>query len=147
MCDSINAQGGCATVVWRYLSDLGWWDGHVCGMPFNNFPIDDSQGYFIQCSGVSTWQQQCEPAVPSPLCYELVAGYNFISLPRWAQDLLPKAQDVLDSINAQGGCATVIWRYLPDLGWWDGHAAGMPFNNYDIECRQGYFIQSSCPST
>jgi hypothetical protein len=47
--DDINAQGGACTEIDRWLN--GGWDGHVDGFPFNDFPIETDQGYFILCSG------------------------------------------------------------------------------------------------
>lgn len=50
--NDIIAQGGAATEVNRWLN--GGWDAFINGLPFNNFAIAKTQGYFIRMgNGVS----------------------------------------------------------------------------------------------
>ncbi len=56
------------------------------------------------------------------------------------------AQDMLDEINEQGGCATAIYMWQPEVSSWLAHFDAFPPNNFDIENGEGYIIYGTCSS-
>jgi hypothetical protein len=40
MCDEIISQGGDVAEIDRWYAS--GWDGHICGLPFNNFDLPSS---------------------------------------------------------------------------------------------------------
>ena len=51
---AINAQGGNATEIHRWQA--GGWEGHIFGLPFNNFTMQIGRGYFVKTNGPSTFK-------------------------------------------------------------------------------------------
>jgi hypothetical protein len=49
----INAQGGQCLEVDRWLN--GGWNAYIAGLPFNNFTIENGQGYFVKCVTSSSY--------------------------------------------------------------------------------------------
>jgi len=56
------------------------------------------------------------------------------------------AQDMLDEINGQGGCATAIYMWQPEVSSWLAHFDGFPPNNFEIKNGAGYVVYSTCSS-
>ena len=56
---SINGQGGSVTKIFRW--EAGNWEGHRVGGYANDFPIELGRGYFILCTGSSTWVMPVGP--------------------------------------------------------------------------------------
>lgn len=77
--DGVEAQGGACTEIDRWLN--GGWDAHIDGLPFNDFPIETDEGYFLRCTQNSTF---------TPSASGLQAGTGF-------RDLLQ-----LSGLNAAG---------------------------------------------
>jgi hypothetical protein len=139
VCDDINAQGGNATEIDRWHN--GGWDGHICGVPFNNFEMLLGSDYFIKSTTSSTWEIiGYEVIEPVPL--ELQFGWNSIGIPH--TDAY-SAESLCDEIIEQGVTAVEIDRWY--AGGWDGHICGLPFNDFDIERGTGYFIRTSSAGT
>ncbi len=140
MCGQINVDGGSASEINRWLS--GAWEGHVCGRPFQNWPVEDGRGQFVRSAAASTWCQ-LGGEIPSPLSLSLVNGWSTVSRPRWAGSRT--AEQVCAEIRAQGGCPAEIDRWAS--GAWEGHVCGLPFNNFLVEPGTGYFVWATCAST
>jgi hypothetical protein len=45
--DEINSQGACCSEINRFVD--GAWQGHMDGLPFNNFTIEPGEGYLLSC--------------------------------------------------------------------------------------------------
>jgi predicted outer membrane repeat protein len=52
LCDEIISQGVTALEIDRWY--LGGWDGHICGLSFNDYPIERGTGYFVKTSSSGT---------------------------------------------------------------------------------------------
>ena len=52
LCDEIISQGVTALEIDRWHNS--GWSGHICGLPFNDFPIERGTGYFIKTSSAGT---------------------------------------------------------------------------------------------
>ena len=52
LCDEIISQGVTAVEIDRWHN--GGWEGHICGLPFNHFPIERGTGYFVKTSSAGT---------------------------------------------------------------------------------------------
>ena len=52
LCDDIIGQGVSAVEIdrWHHAG----WEGHICGLPFNDFPIERNRGYFIKSNSSGT---------------------------------------------------------------------------------------------
>jgi len=142
--DEINAQGGCATAIYKWRPEFSAWLAHFDGFPPNNFLIENGAGYFVYSTYESDWCQN-HGAIPSPLEIGLAAGFNFISLPEWFAGIAT-AQDLLDEINAQGGTATAIYMWRPEYSAWLAHFDGFPPNNFSIESGVGYMVYCTAES-
>ncbi len=121
----------------------GAWEGHLCGVPVNDFNIDVSRAYFVRSRRPTRW---CEEgtAVFSPLAVSLAGAWNPISLPDWA-DGTYTAASVCQEVNSQGGTAVEIDRYVN--GGWQGHVCGLPFDDFPLIPGEGYFVRSISAST
>ena len=51
--NGIESQGGACSEMDRWL--YGGWETFVKGLPFNNFSINNAEGYFIRCTQSSTY--------------------------------------------------------------------------------------------
>ncbi|MBC8249799.1 MAG: hypothetical protein H8E90_08990, partial [Anaerolineales bacterium] len=54
LCDEINGHCGAGTAVEVDRWYASGWDGHICGLPFNDFAIEIGKGYFVKASGACT---------------------------------------------------------------------------------------------
>jgi hypothetical protein len=52
LCDEIISQGVTAVEIDRWYT--GGWDGHICGLPFNDFDIERGRGYFVKTTSSGT---------------------------------------------------------------------------------------------
>ncbi|MGB0384991.1 MAG: peroxidase family protein [Ardenticatenaceae bacterium] len=73
---------------------------------------------------------------------DLLAGWNFIGL---KVDASYTGPEVCNEVNSQGGNLAEIDRW--HNGGWQGHVCGRPFNVFDLELAQGYFLKSNQAST
>ena len=73
----------------------------------------------------------------------LQPGWNEISSPLSPQ-VSYTAESLCQEINGQGGNVVEIDRFIN--GGWSGHICGLPFNDFDIEMGNGYFIKSNATS-
>ena len=51
--NEVNSQGGNLEKIERWHN--GTWDGHIIGLPFNNFDIEQGKGYRLRCTTTSIW--------------------------------------------------------------------------------------------
>lgn len=51
--DGINSQGGACTEITHWVN--GGWESYILNLPFNDFPILPSEGYFVRCTGSSSY--------------------------------------------------------------------------------------------
>ncbi len=140
LCQDINGDGGSVTECDRYAG--GRWEGHVCGLPFGNWAVEDGRGYFVKSGGTSVWHQQ-GLCIPLPICIPLSIGWNAISRPPGSAAVT--AQGACEAVAAQGGCPAEVDRYAN--GRWEGHVCGLPFNNFSLDPGNGYFVRATCAST
>ena len=139
VCNDINAQGGNALEIDRWHAS--GWEGHICGLPFNNFELLLGSSYFIKSGSQSTWEIEGYQ-VTEPLSLTLHVGWTSIGIPH--TDLYT-ADTLCDEIIAQGVSAVEIDRW--HNGGWQGYICGLPFNQFQIERGVGYFIKSSSAGT
>jgi len=84
---------------------------------------------------------------PEPPAFDISLhyGWNMISLP--VEPPAPyTALSLLNEINAQGGSAVEVDRWLL-TGDWGAYILGGPFPDYPIELGKGYFVKCNAPST
>ena len=135
LCQDMNVQDCDSVEIDRWHQ--GGWNAHICGLPFNNFPIDLGQGYFLRNNAACTW---------------IVEGQTvskFISLlfdPGWNSAAMPYHPTLL---TADGWCQQIAtaqevchWQ-----GSWQCHVCGLPFNDFSIESIWGYFVRVTESST
>jgi hypothetical protein len=77
---------------------------------------------------------------PTQVTHNLAIGWNLLGLNVLA-DPMPLAEEALDDIEAQGGNASEIDRWLN--GGWNSHIHNLPFNNYQLDLGAGYFVKSA----
>ena len=126
----------------RWVS--GAWDGHVCGLPPNDFPLEVGHGYFVRVARYANWTYIGTPdgmAADEPLG----AGWNFVGAS--AISGTPSVASVTCSqINTtQAGTAVELDRWID--GGWEGHRCGLPVNDFTLQAGQGYFIRLTRPAT
>jgi hypothetical protein len=76
---------------------------------------------------------------PTQVSHSLAIGWNLLGL-NVSSDPMPLAEEALDDIEAQGGNASEINRWLN--GGWNAHIHNLPVNNYPLGLGQGYFVKS-----
>jgi hypothetical protein len=140
LCDAITNDCGGPAEVDRWVN--GGWEGHICGLPFNDFSILPGEGYFVRSECPSLWCQD-GAVIASPLRIDLFLGWNSVSLPLWAVE--GTAESVCQEIEVQGGDAVEIDRFVN--GGWVGHICGLPFNDFPVVPGEGYFIRVAADST
>ena len=144
--DEINSQGGACSEIDRW--DGSGWVGHIDGLSFNNFDINQGEGYFIKCSTSSDWTVSGYP-IESAISLNLISGWNLIGVPYPSVVPYPQsgylAQSLLDDINSQSGACSEVDRW--DGSGWVGHIDGLSFNNFEINNDEGYFVKCSQSST
>jgi len=140
--DLINGDGGGAVSVSRWLAATGVWD------TFNDlgaspFEIKTWEGYFINCNIASTWNATGQLEGSQPV--DLVAGLTLIGISK-DMGASYNAQDLINDINADGGSAQAISRWLAATGVWDtfNDLGASPFI---IERGAGYFVNNAVAST
>ena len=137
--DDIEAQGGNASEIDRWLN--GGWDAHIHTLPFNDFTLELGKGYFVKALTASIWQRSGRrPSAVVPL--NLTPGWNLVGFPKLTGTL--DAEQLLDGIETQGGNCSEIDRWLN--GGWAGHIHNLPFNIFDLQTDQGYFVKCTVPS-
>ncbi|MBC8422396.1 MAG: immune inhibitor A, partial [Chloroflexi bacterium] len=137
VCDEIISQGGDVAEVDRWYAS--GWDGHICGLPFNDFAIELGSDYFIKSSAVITWTIEGYPVTTSvPLDLEI--GWNSIGIPHTEAYT---AESLCEEINDQCGEGVAVEVDRWHASGWDGHICGLPFNNFAIEIGKGYFVKAS----
>ena len=137
VCDEINDQGGDVAEIDRWYAS--GWDGHICGLPFNDFDIELGSDYFIRSNAVSTWTiEGYEVTTGVPL--DLQIGWNSIGIPH--TDAYT-AESLCEEINDQCGDGTAVEVDRWYASGWDGHICGLPFNDFAIEIGKGYFVKAS----
>jgi hypothetical protein len=139
LCDKIASQGGSVTEIDRWHN--AGWDGHICGLPFNDFDVVLGQSYFIKSDGVSSWNSE-GIQVREAISLTLQIGWNSISIPH--TDAY-SAESLCSDFSAQGLTIVEVDRW--HTGGWDGHICGLPFNNFNIERGRGYFVKSESSGT
>ena len=107
--DGITSQGGACGEIDGWIN--GGWSAHINGLPFNNFPIDPDQGYFVKCSVASTF-------VPQVVAQASSEGWPEIDrMPDLDAASNPQIEDVTVT-NRRDVAFSVVWRTdLPSDGW------------------------------
>jgi hypothetical protein len=150
--DLINGDGGGALSVSRWLAATGVWDTFNDGSA-SPFEINAWEGYFINCNIASTWNATGKPKESEPV--DLVAGLTLIGISKDLKDPTASepsgnpyysAQDIVNEINADGGSAQAVSRWIAATGTWDTFNDGgaSPFR---VERGVGYFVNNDAAST
>jgi subtilisin-like proprotein convertase family protein len=139
VCDEIDAQGGNTAEIDRWHN--GGWDGHICQLTFNDYPLALASSDFIKSNTPTTWIiEGVEVSVPVPL--DIQVGWNSIGIPHTdAYSAESLCQEIID----QGVTAVEIDRWY--ASGWSGHICGLPFNDFNIERGVGYFVKASSSGT
>lgn len=64
LCQTINSQCGDGTVVEIDRWQAGGWEGHICGLPFNEFNIERGKGYFVKATAACSVDLSVETVTP-----------------------------------------------------------------------------------
>ncbi|MGQ9585403.1 MAG: beta-galactosidase [Anaerolineae bacterium] len=139
--NEINAQGGSAVEVDRWMADVGDWGPYILGGPYPNYSIELGKGYFVKCNAPSTWNVAGQ-VVYTPVPLSFTPGWNLIAIP--SSDAYT-AWSLFDAINGQGGSAVEIDRWLN--GGWDFTLNSPRFNNFAIEKGKAYFVKCTGSSS
>ena len=143
VCHSLDeVTPGSAVEVYRW--ENGGWDGHVCGLPVNDFALEVGRGYFVRLSLPSQWAYQgMAESVPATL--SLVTGWNLVG-PAVVSPLPSTASGSCASFaDASGsGSALELARWVD--GGWDTYLCGLPPNDFTLEAGRGYFVRLSRPT-
>jgi hypothetical protein len=140
--DLINADGGGAVSVSRWLAATGVWDTFNDGGA-SPFGIEVWEGYFINCNKASTWNAcgKLQESIP----VDLVAGLTLIGT-SMDMGVDYDAQDLINDINADGGNAQAVSRWLAATGVWDTFNDGGA-SPFIIDRGAGYFVNNAMAST
>lgn len=134
VCGEINAQSGSVTRIVRWHN--GGWDPHVCGIPFNDFPIELGWGYLVRSDQAGDWVVDGQP-ITSGSSLDIDVGWNAIGL---APSSAYTAERFCADISSQGGSLEQVVRW--HNGGWDPHVCNVPFNDFPLALGEGYFVKS-----
>ena len=143
VCVSLNrAQPGAAVELDRW--EAGGWEGHVCGVPPNDFVLEPMRGYFIRVNRPVTWAYDADP-IRVAGTRALSVGWNLVGIATPVTSGLTVAQ-TCTTIDAKYGAGTAVefaqWR----SGGWEGHRCGLPPNNFTLVDGNGYFVRIARPA-
>lgn len=132
---AINNSSADCTHIARWFA--GSWQIHQVGLPFNNFNIEVTQGYFIRCSSGGTWMLDGF-SITNALSVDLSVGWSFVGIPYSSTSYT--AATLATAINNAGGQVEHLAQW--DAGGWKIHQVGLPFNLFNVENDQAYFLRS-----
>ena len=139
-----TAEDLCNNIT--YADEITMWDpiaqqyrGHPCATPFNNFTLNNGEGYFVSVTQNTTWtltgKEQTLPPI-TLLKIDNDTGLNLIGLP-YSSTVTP--------FTAEGLCSNIT--YADEITMWDpmaqqykGHPCTTPFNNFTLNNGEGYFV-------
>ena len=128
----------------------GGWDGHLCAIPSNDFPIELGRGYFLKVPAARTWSFNGLP-ISSRLSFSLQSGWNLVGFPGAANRFTAPA--IVSSIALASGAtnstAGEVIREVDrwDDGQWQWYIVGIPIDQFLIEEGRGYFMRLNRPVT
>ena len=142
VCAKVNAGvTGSVIEVDRWQS--GGWEGHVCGIPANDFAIETGRGYFVRTSRSATWSYAGFRAMtPAPL--PLATGWNLIGVANGSASA-PTAPGTCTTLEGAGAGPGEVNRWVN--GGWEPHLCGFAPNPFAIESGRGYFVRVNWPVT
>ncbi len=106
-CQEINAQGGTAVEIDRYVN--GAWQGHVCGFPFDDFPLVPGEGYFVRSISASTWLVPEPPSSPDMTAPAATVAPTAPAASFGAPSSPPEELCVRQPANVTGQSFTIVW--------------------------------------
>ena len=143
LCAALNASGGSGTAVEIDRWEAGGWEGHLCGLPINPFPLEIGRGYFVRATRGTSLTYTGTP-VGTGRTASLQAGWNLVGLPGVAAQYdAPGLLAALESASGTAGTAIELDRW--EAGGWEGHLRGLPVNRFAIEEGRGYFVRLARP--
>ena len=135
LCQTLNSGGANIADIYRW--DGGGWQGHPCGVPVNDFPVELGLGYLVRSNSTSTVTLEGTRRWDD-VTHTIQVGWNAFSLPHTSAYV---AEDVCTEFSAAGVPITEVRRWF--AGGWDSHPCGIPINNFTIERGEGYFVKAS----
>ena len=124
---------GCSVVV-RFDAANQTFSTHVVGIPWDNFQIENGDGYQVYVTGDTQFTVNGYPIenISIPIC----TGWNMIG---WFQDYDISAESLGENID---GC-TVICKFNAETQTYTTHVVGIPYNNFQITAGMAFFIYTT----
>lgn len=153
---SLNNNGIPAIEIYRFTSG---WEGHVLGLPFNDFPIEPGEGYLIRIAqkSMKPLHQNLKYSPVNNITLKIPYGWTLISLPENLLPSLGKSQkatgeDLCQSINSQNGqvtqvVAATVCSNLQDMEPWETYDCGVNANRLILKAGEAYFVRATNYST
>jgi hypothetical protein len=150
--ERLTAQGVCVsldgntpgTAVEVYRWEAGGWDGHVCGVPPNDFGLEVGRGYFVRLVKPSQWAYEgMAESVPATL--SLVTGWNLVG-PGVVSTVPSTASGSCATFTDTGGAGTAVELARWVDGGWSTYRCGLPPNDFTLEAGRGYFVRLTRPT-
>ena len=134
LCTTVNSHGGSAVEVDRWIDSS--WEGHVCGLPFENFKLSMGSAYFVKVSADSMWHiTGTVSASGVPLA--LSQGWSTIGVPHSARYT---AETLCSELNRVGTPVQEIDRWF--RGGWQGNVCGLALEDFSITPGEGYLVRT-----
>ena len=140
----IASQGGTLDQIDVWNENLGQWQSHKVGLPFNDFTLEMDRSYFLKITQGTIWLISGQ-ALSQSVQLDLVTGLNGIGIPY--SDTSYTASTLASAIAAQGGALDQIDVWDENLGQWQSHKVGLPFNDFSVAPWRGYFLRALAGST
>jgi hypothetical protein len=139
--DLANAIPYCTTVyVWEAHGQ--GFVGHVKGLPFNNFPVNQGYPYAVNVPADTIWTVAgCVPDTNFHLITTPVTNINHIGI-HFSKSNLTNADSLVRDIP--GGTTVYYWSAAAQGTI--GHAKGFPFNNFSVKPGYPYYVNVLCDS-
>ena len=134
LCAAVNGHGGSAVEVDRWIDSS--WQGHVCGLPFQNFSVELGKAYFLKAASDSTWTVTGTVSA-SGVPLVLDAGWSTIGVPHTARYT---AETLCTELNRVGSQVEEVDRWF--RGGWQGNVCGLALADFDILPGEGYLVRT-----
>ena len=138
----MRVQSGTAVELDRWIND--GWEGHRCGLPPNDFPLEPGVGSFVRLTRPATWTYR-GAVVATPPTLSLGTGWNLVGASAISGTPSVASATCSQLNTVQAGTAVELDRWID--GGWEGHRCGLPVNDFTLQSGQGYFIRLTRPAT
>ncbi len=126
------------SVVYRWVSETQSYDGHVKGLPVNNFAVTAFEPYFVSVTTGCEWTQSGVLGGYLPYFHLITTDETDLNAIVYPPDMLhlKTAEELAQDIDH----CKVIYRWNAETQAFEGHVKGLPVNNFKLKAWEVYLV-------